>query len=51
VVSLENSFSWLAEPIKVDTPGGYAIWKYGFTILVMALVLTSARFATKDIAR
>src|SRR5438270_2041796 len=37
VVDLANSFSWIAEPIKVDTPGGYATWKYGFTILVMAL--------------
>src|SRR5258707_8028311 len=27
----------MAEPIRVDTPGGYATWKYGFTILVMAL--------------
>src|SRR5579871_3733089 len=37
LVSLAGSFSWIAEPIKVDTPGGYATWKYGFTILVMAL--------------
>jgi ABC-2 type transport system permease protein len=37
LVSLAGQFSWIAEPIKVDTPGGYATWKYGFTILVMAL--------------
>jgi len=37
LVSLAGSFSWLAEPIRVDTPGGYATWKYGFTILVLAL--------------
>jgi ABC-2 type transport system permease protein len=37
LISLAASFTWIAEPIKVDTPGGYATWKYGFTILVMAL--------------
>src|SRR5947207_434780 len=37
LVSLAGTFSWLAEPIAVDTPGGYATWKYGFTILIMAL--------------
>ncbi|WIG61912.1 MAG: Efflux ABC transporter, permease protein [Ktedonobacterales bacterium] len=37
LVSLAGSFAWIAEPIKVDTAGGYATWKYGFTILVMAL--------------
>ncbi len=37
LVSLAASFAWLAEPVQVDTPGGYATWKYGFTILVMAL--------------
>jgi ABC-2 type transport system permease protein len=37
LVSLAYSFSWIAEPIRVDTPGGYATWKYGFTVLVMAL--------------
>jgi ABC-2 type transport system permease protein len=35
--SLAASFAWIAEPVRVDTPGGYATWKYGFTILVMAL--------------
>src|SRR5258708_25077444 len=34
---LAGSFAWIAEPIRVDTPGGYATWKYGVTILVMAL--------------
>ena len=37
LISLADSFSWLAEPIQIDTPGGYATWKYGFTILIMAL--------------
>jgi ABC-2 type transport system permease protein len=37
LVTLAQSFAWIAEPIRVDTPGGYATWKYGFTILVMAL--------------
>ncbi|HET8908742.1 MAG TPA: ABC transporter permease subunit [Ktedonobacterales bacterium] len=35
--SLAASFAWIAEPVRVDTAGGYATWKYGFTILVMAL--------------
>jgi ABC-2 type transport system permease protein len=37
LVSLSSSFAWLAEPIKVDTPGGYATFKYGFTILLVAI--------------
>ena len=37
LVALSRSFNWIAEPIQVDTAGGYATWKYGFTILVMAL--------------
>ncbi len=37
LVSLSGSFAWLAEPIAVDTPGGYTTWKYGFTILLIAL--------------
>ena len=37
LLSLAGSFAWMAEPVKMDTPGGYATWKYGFTILVMAL--------------
>src|SRR5690348_5682282 len=28
LVSLAGTYAWLAEPIKVDTPGGYATWKY-----------------------
>jgi ABC-2 type transport system permease protein len=45
LVSLAGQFSWIAEPVSVDTPGGYATWKYGFTILVMALwpLLVGAR--------
>lgn len=37
LISLAGSFTWLADPIAVDTPGGYATWKYGFTILIVAL--------------
>ncbi len=37
LVSLGASFAWIAEPIALGTPGGYATWKYGFTILVMAI--------------
>ncbi len=37
VVALGPSFAWFAEPIKIDTPGGYATWKYGLTILVVAI--------------
>src|ERR1700737_3687217 len=37
VVSLGPSFARFAEPIKIDTPGGYATWKYGLTLLVVAI--------------
>ena len=37
LVSLARSLSWIADPVAVDTPGGFATWKYGFTILIMAL--------------
>ncbi|HYK84487.1 MAG TPA: ABC transporter permease subunit [Ktedonobacteraceae bacterium] len=37
LVGLAGSFAWLAEPTAVDTPGGYATWKYGFTILLIAV--------------
>ncbi len=37
IVALSGSFAWLAEPVAVDTPGGYATWKYGFTILIIAI--------------
>ncbi len=45
LASLAAQFSWLSEPVAVDTPGGYATWKYGFTILIMALwpLLVGAR--------
>jgi polyether ionophore transport system permease protein len=45
LVSLGPSFAWIAEPLKIDTPGGYATFKYGFTVLVMALwpILASSR--------
>lgn len=34
---LAGSFAWLAEPVAITTPGGYATWKYGPTILILAL--------------
>src|SRR5207237_3809852 len=37
LVSLSGSFAWLAEPVKVDTVGGYATWKYGLTVLIIAI--------------
>ncbi|MGH7764257.1 MAG: ABC transporter permease subunit [Candidatus Dormibacteraceae bacterium] len=37
VIALGSSFSWLAEPLKLDTAGGYATWKYGLTILLVVL--------------
>jgi ABC-2 type transport system permease protein len=50
LLSLATSFSWIAEPVKIDTPGGYATWKYGFTILVMALwpILVASRMLRGD---
>src|SRR6266516_3102660 len=36
LVSLSASFSWLADPIAVDTPGGYATYKYGILMLLIA---------------
>src|ERR1019366_2145263 len=37
LVSLASSFTWIADPVAVDTPGGYATWKYGFTILIIVI--------------
>lgn len=37
IVSLGPSFAWFADPVKIDTPGGYATWKYGLTLLIVAL--------------
>ncbi|HEX4205432.1 MAG TPA: ABC transporter permease subunit [Ktedonobacteraceae bacterium] len=37
LVSLAGSFSLFGEPIAVDTPGGYVTWKYGLTILIIAI--------------
>ena len=50
LVSLAGSFSWLAAPIAVDTPGGYAIFKYGFTILLIAIwpLMASSRILRGD---
>ena len=50
LVSLGTSFAWMAEPVKLDTPGGYATWKYGPTVLVMALwpIVAAARMMRGD---
>jgi ABC-2 type transport system permease protein len=37
LVALGPSFAWFAEPIKIDSPGGYATWKYGLTVLLVAI--------------
>lgn len=37
LISLAGAFSWIAEPIAVDTPGGYATFKYGFILLIVAI--------------
>jgi ABC-2 type transport system permease protein len=37
LASLASSFNWLAEPVSIGTPGGYATWKYGPTILILAI--------------
>src|SRR5712692_3215456 len=37
VVSLGSSFAWIAEPIALDTPGGYVTWKYGLALLLIAI--------------
>jgi ABC-2 type transport system permease protein len=37
VIALGPVFAWFADPIKIDTPGGYATWKYGLTILLVAI--------------
>src|SRR5947209_14731426 len=37
VISLGSSFSWIAEPIALDTPGGYVTWKYGLVLLIIAI--------------
>ena len=37
VISLGSSFSWIAEPIALGTPGGYVTWKYGLALLLIAI--------------
>jgi len=50
LISLGPSFAWTAEPIKLDTAGGYTTFKYGFTILILALwpILVSSRMLRGD---
>ncbi len=37
LVSLASTFTWLAEPVAITSPGGYTTWKYGLTILIIAI--------------
>jgi ABC-2 type transport system permease protein len=37
LVSLAGSFAWIAEPVAVGTAGGFATFKVGFLILIIAL--------------
>jgi ABC-2 type transport system permease protein len=37
LVSLAPSYAWLAAPVDIASPGGYATWKYGLTILIIAI--------------
>src|SRR5579884_3415844 len=37
LVALAAEFTWIADPVAVDTVGGYATWKVGFTILLIAV--------------
>ena len=37
LVAIGSQFSWLAAPIAIDTPGGYATFKYGSLILLISL--------------
>ena len=45
LVSLAGSFSWIAEPVAVDTAGGFATFKIGFLILLLAIwpLITGSR--------
>src|SRR5258708_26100753 len=53
LVSLSASFAWFADPVGLTTPGGYATWKYGLTILLVALwpLLTCARMIRGEESR
>src|SRR5437762_8744690 len=43
IVALGAIYAWVAEPIMIDTAGGYATWKYGITILVVEIGRASCR--------
>lgn len=50
VVGLAGSFAWLAEPVRVDTAGGYATFKYGVTLLLMTIwpLLAGSRLLRRE---
>src|SRR5579872_2180954 len=37
LAAMAAQFAWNAEAIKADTPGGYATWKLGTFIFIVAL--------------
>ena len=37
LISLASAYNWLAEPVALTSPGGYTTWKYGLTILIIAI--------------
>ena len=53
LASLSATFSWFADPVAVTTPGGYATYKYGLTILLVALwpLLTCSRMLRGEESR
>src|SRR5258708_13116473 len=53
LVSLASSFAWNADPVAVDTVGGYATWKVGIFILLIAIwpLLACGRMLPADESR
>jgi ABC-2 type transport system permease protein len=53
LVSVSATFAWLADPVAVTTPGGYATFKYGLPILLIALwpLLTCGRMLRGEESR
>ena len=37
LVSLASAYAWNADPVAVDTVGGYSTWKVGIFILILAI--------------
>lgn len=45
LAALATQFSWNADPVGVDTPGGYAMWKMGISVFVICVwpILAASR--------